>query len=403
MNYIIMFIIISIIFLPGFYVNGILINFIDFAIPISCFYVGIVKMKIIKEQKYLFIYILAMYMSLIVAELLGIRVDVSIILKSTRVLFSIFIYNIIRRYIENDKYDINKVIKLILYSGCASAILGILFFASQINVYRAGQTMYFMGKVMYRAGGVFAEAGTFSLMMSLLTVFAIETFLKSKFRVLSLTCLILCLIGIVISDTRIAFIAITCVLVISLCSIGKIKIKNIVLAVGIIAISLIVYNNNVFLQRYVNERVINTLTGLFMDSSSKNEISSGRFMIWKERIGDYFSSDFIQIVFGKGYKVTEDSLADNNYISAFYNTGIIGGIAFISFWLINVIKLFVRLRGVRDKLIYKIYRNCLIVYLIYMFTCDAMTMVRPFYFFIVISTIYYYYIKSIVEVYNKDN
>ena len=403
MNYIIMFIIISIIFLPGFYVNGILINFIDFAIPISCFYVGIVKMKIIKEQKYLFIYILAMYMSLIVAELLGIRVDVSIILKSTRVLFSIFIYNIIRRYIENDKYDINKVIKLILYSGCASAILGILFFASQINVYRAGQTMYFMGKVMYRAGGVFAEAGTFSLMMSLLTVFAIETFLKSKFRVLSLTCLILCLIGIVISDTRIAFIAITCVLVISLCSIGKIKIKNIVLAVGIIAISLIVYNNNVFLQRYVNERVINTLTGLFMDSSSKNEISSGRFMIWKERIGDYFSSDFIQIVFGKGYKVTEDSLADNNYISAFYNTGIIGGIAFISFWLINVKKLFVRLRGVRDKLIYKIYRNCLIVYLIYMFTCDAMTMVRPFYFFIVISTIYYYYIKSIVEVYNKDN
>jgi hypothetical protein len=309
--------------------------------------------------------------------------------KALRTVFLLFVFPIVTKYASKKKFGKEKFFFSVMLCGIISGVLGIVLFLTQTELYSAGQTMEFMGRVMYRAGGIFAEAGTFALMMAITLLFAIEC-LKAKMHVkLSLLTIVVSAVAIVVSDTRIALLSVAAVTVYAFLAEKRLTAKQLGLMAVAVLVCVLVYGSSSFVQRFINERVLATLSGLFSKSSTVNEISSGRIEIWTDRLKNYASGNALQIIFGNGYKVNdgEAALSDNNYISALYYTGILGFVSFAGYWISNL-RMLKRSKRKQD-LIDKIYRNTTLLLLLYMVTCDAMTMFRPMYLYAAIAAFYY--------------
>lgn len=82
-------------------------------------------------------------------------IDIGVILKFIRLGYIIISYMLVKNLKVSNELEVNKILKCILIGGIISSTLGIIFFIKQDTIYNPSQTMYFAGKVMFRAGGVF--------------------------------------------------------------------------------------------------------------------------------------------------------------------------------------------------------------------------------------------------------
>ena len=388
--------------MPGVYIGDTLVNFIDIFIPIFFIYFFRVKIKLNKIQISLLLYFLAIVASIVLASFYVTDIGIEPLLKSLRLFFAILIYPMmltVHRY-----FTFDKNIKVVLISGIISSIIAIVLFIMQSQLYRPPQTLFWGGKVMYRAGGVFAEPNTLSLMMSLVFVISLECVLDKRMILMAIFAMVMSLVSIVVSDTRIAFFAVVFVSIISLYRRGLLKIRMLIATVLFFCSLLIAYQVNDVFQRFVDQRVLTTINGLVSSHANVNDISSGRLKIWNDQFDDYITSSLDIIVFGNGYKVGDRVLSDNNYLSALYFCGLFGLITFICYWICNI-QLVLNLRRIfRAEFMFRVYSNMIIVYLVFMITCDAMTMSRPLYLLTIYSALACILIKnSKTEKLNKND
>lgn len=214
--------------------------------------------------------------------------------------------------------------------------------------------------------------------------------------VLSVTAMAMSLFSIILSDTRVAVLAIMVVTVISLSRRGIFKTKQLILCLLFFMFLIGFYLSSDLFQRFVNDRLLVTFNSLFeQGSASINDVSSGRLKIWEDRLTAYCSGTLDVILFGTGYKVSDVFLADNNYISVLCCCGLFGAIAFIGYWLSHIQFLLKLKRTYRRDISFRVFSNMLLIFLIFMLTCDAMTMARPLYLFSLYSSITYLWVKNL--------
>lgn len=399
--------ILSFICIPGIKINGVLINFIDILMPIVFIYNMLLK-KISRDKltDIFILYLFIVFTSMILLFVETKYIDISVILKFIRIVYIILSYVLIKNVNIKNQINIQKILKCILIGGIISSVLGIIFFINQNTIYNPSQTMYFYGKVYFRAGGVFKEASTFGCFMSFNIILSLIFIYNDKIYVNKYLCyinIVLSLIGLLISYTRISMISLIIVVFIFCIKKWKIIMRNIAgIIIGLIIITSML-NNNSYYKYFYESRIQPLFT---INKTNVNKISTGRLDIWSENINEFLKSDY-KIVFGSGYKSSVDNqnkinsdIVDNNFISALTQTGIIGLVLFLALNITIFYSLFKKSPYKKNymSIFLDASKYLWLVIFIHMFTCDAFTYYRNVSFlFIMIGldkVMYKQYIKE---------
>lgn len=372
---------------PGIYIGGILVNLTDILVPAVGLYAIRHTLCANRTQKWLLLYIVGIVMSIPVSVFEGISFDIAVIFKAIRMAYLLFLFPTAVEAVRRTDADSDKVVLAVLVNAIISAATGILLFVFQVELYRPAQMMLFLGQMLYRAGGVFADSASFALIMSQLLIFAVECRNSGRHPMISRVAIILTLIGIVLSDSRIAFFAVLIVLGYIWIRDRRFTPKKLIAAFAICALAVLIYSRSSLLQRYLSSRVMSVFMEIFNGSEAANNVSSGRLAIWGEQLKQSFSGDPLQLLFGNGYKSGSAFFSDNNTISALYGTGIFGLVCFSGYWLSHI--WLVRYAHRKASLYAQIGADMLILFYVFMLTGDAMTMYRSMYFFALITGVSY--------------
>ena len=305
-------------------------------------------------------------------------------------LLNILLLSVVVAILSDNLLDnVDALLADIIKFGTVSGIIGIALFFFQSPLYRPPQTFLLNNKLLYRAGGVFAEPLTFAFMMAIVFSTALRCVVNRKYIVNASIAVIVSCISIVFSDSRTGIIAIV-IIVIRVFLPRKLVSKRYVLisSIVIFVITAAFIKNDHMRNSF--SRVVSSLdqiaTANFFNA---DRALSGRLSVWLNRLQDYSKSSFIQLFFGRGYKVNF-AISDNNFISALYYTGLLGLIAFIAYIITLIKTAFGKYFGVESSVASEIYKDLVIISLICMFSSDAMTMSRPMYLISVLSVIIIY-------------
>ena len=286
---------------------------------------------------------------------------------------------------------LSEIIRFILICGIITGVIGIILFVTQSNYLRPPQTME-IGKIIYfRAGGIFQEPTNFANMMCACVIISMMTLVSKKFNLnkYCIVSLIISLICIVISYSRISFIAISlCTfMIIFSSSVNKRKIFIFIMSLGLV---FFVFKDNKFVQEFFYTRIYSVIT---LSENNINEVSSGRISIWKNNLYK-FTSEINILLIGTGYKVSYEKsevmdMSDNNFISILTQTGIIG---FFTFVIMNLSVIVSLIRYKTEIEECEVFRKIIILIFIcnvvHMITVDMITFYRNMSLFFMLLGIY---------------
>lgn len=391
MNFIDKLLLISIIILPGFYLGDNYISFTDFVIPLVFIMCLIENKKLFKlkgENRILGIYILICGISIFFAMIRLSDLCLNGWMKFLRLfylLLVIHITNVMNRKSKNKENNVYELLNVIMKYGIVSGIITIYLFVTQSMLFKPTQQMVFAGRVIYRASGVFGDCQTAGLMMALVFMISFVTLFLTKRRkdiVVPLISMIISFAVIVLSDTRAALFGVFIGVITYFVKTGLLKARTLLLALVGIVLLCVVYINNSYVNRVVNERILPLIIAVFSgDKSSVALLSANRFDIWNSSLKEFWEFDIISMLFGTGYKV-EATTTDNNFVFALINTGIVGLIIFITYW-ISVFK-----NHAIKKTAFSIYKiPVLAMLLLSLLTCDMITLYRPMYLLVLFFSV----------------
>lgn len=381
------FLIVCIIVLPGIYIGDNYISFTDIVIPLI--FLGYKttstsKLTIYKDKVALSAYIFLCAVSIVAACVnLG---DLCIIswLKFFRLLYMLMIGTIVTKCYKRkcDKKEwINKVLEFVMACGVISGIISLILFFTQSTIFKPTQIMLVGGRMMYRASGVYGDAQTQGLMMSIVFAIAVVHLSQKKKKALSVITIIVSLVTIVLSDTRAALFGAVIAVVAYEFKKGKITVKTLGFMICAIAAIVVLYNFNGYFNRVINERMIPLIYAVFSGNrDALTLLSVNRFDIWNEHIYNFSKYSTFQKLIGTGYKV-ELETTDNNFVYALMSTGFLGLISFSFYWFGLYKKYFFK-KQLTDLSIYIF--SLLSAFVLFLVTCDMMTLYRPMYLFMLL-------------------
>lgn len=377
------FLLLSLMVLPGVYIGNTIVNVCDFCIPI-CLIIVLLKsnneFKIVYSNLFLIIYVLIAITSIILASFDADVFFPDLFLKWMRLAIVAMIPCILHFYRLNGlRLNEYQVIKYVIYFATITSILGMLLYFSGSELYQPPQEISLLdGEIGKRAGGVFADPATFSLILlfgftlNCLVIIEIRNVKKIFFATL-----ILIVAGICIATNRTAIISIFIVFMLLFVREKiKVKLKIIFLLLGlVIAVLLLFYYNESFQYIIMTRFLIIDTASSYIDW---NDVLAGRLNLWISAIDSFLDwNDLRTFLWGTGYKFVLDNsnnfMSDNNFISAFLSTGLLGGITYICWWgaLINEI-----LKIDKSKIYNMAIPYFFIIFLIFSFLGDALTMYR---------------------------
>ncbi len=376
------FLIIAIVALPGVYVAGELIHFVDVLLPLVFLKYFLLKRRRILLKPWhrnLFLtgYVIFALFSIIMASVMGESGIITALMKWLRLFYILPVIYIARNYRIAEGPAEQGIIKATLLCGIATALLGIILFILQSPLYQSTQTMRFMGKVMHRAGGIFKDAGSFSFMLVLIIALGMECLKYSRMLFLSAMAIGVSLVGIVLSYNRTAFLAILVLAAEWGFEQKQIHKKELLLIMGATTGLVIACICSPFVQSFLADRIM----PLFSLAANYNKttaiaLSSGRLTLWTNQLAEFQSSGFFKIIWGCGYKIGLGAISDNNFLSVLFSTGLSGLVCFLIFW-IREGKYIISHR--KMNFMSGTAFHFLSVVLVYMIFADAMTMSRPIY------------------------
>ena len=328
---------------PGVYIGDVLLNVCDVYIPVLLLYFLIAHKltywHMNNPVRFLSFYAGVAILSICIASVGMGAIQWSALLKWLRLLYLPSIYIVAVHLI--DRKQIGACLNNIVILGGCTALLGIILYIQQSEWYRAPQTMISLtGKIVYRAGGVFAEPGQFSLM--LLIVFIIANVMWTsggRYRFLYVAVMLLCLWGLMVTYSRIGIIALMLFFLYRICiswlMSWRARVKMLVGIAVLVALACSFYQFNEEAAYIIDERVLP-----LMEISSQAELadlSAGRANTWSDNLTHFLYQEQEYWLFGRGYKIEEYNIGsysiDNNFLYALLHTGFIGGGVFALFWI----------------------------------------------------------------------
>lgn len=377
---VLLFLIFCIVTGPGIYIGTNLITPTDIAIPLLSFFICKKKMIVYKIQKRMIVYVFSIAISLMIGIVFDNGIGVGSFLKAIRVFYVMLIPSIVGKCLDRYQISEETMIKETLVLGSISGIIGIMLFYAQSTIYQAPEMFIFFGKYIHRAGGVFAEANYFGIMMAILIAVAFECIVK-KFQIfLSIITICVCGLGLVFSDSRTALLSLIIVVLTKFSNIKK-KENFFALFKGL-SIAWLLYLFVPYVNAFINNRIISAFIG-YKNGVDINSISSGRIDNWVSSIKSFGNNSILEIIFGTGYKSeTTNVLMDNSYVSTVMTLGLFGVVAFLILWG-YLIECF----GKESKeLIVLAYKDVVVIFLVSMLFLDTMTMSRCVYLLVLFYT-----------------
>ena len=370
---------------PGVYIGDVLLNVCDVYIPVLLLYFLIAHKltywHMNNPVRFLSFYAGVAILSICIASVGMGAIQWSALLKWLRLLYLPSIYIVAVHLI--DRKQIGACLNNIVILGGCTALLGIILYIQQSEWYRAPQTMISLtGKIVYRAGGVFAEPGQFSLM--LLIVFIIANVMWTsggRYRFLYVAVMLLCLWGLMVTYSRIGIIALMLFFLYRICiswlMSWRARVKMLVGIAVLVALACSFYQFNEEAAYIIDERVLP-----LMEISSQAELadlSAGRADTWSDNLTHFLYQEQEYWLFGRGYKIEEYNIGsysiDNNFLYALLHTGFIGGGVFALFWMCLLYDTLYK-RFDKTDLFAIIMGGCTLALFLYCLTADAVTMYR---------------------------
>lgn len=370
---------------PGVYIGDVLLNVCDVYIPVLLLYFLIAHKltywHMNNPVRFLSFYAGVAILSICIASVGMGAIQWSALLKWLRLLYLPSIYIVAVHLI--DRKQIGACLNNIVILGGCTALLGIILYIQQSEWYRAPQTMISLtGKIVYRAGGVFAEPGQFSLM--LLIVFIIANVMWTsggRYRFLYVAVMLLCLWGLMVTYSRIGIIALMLFFLYRICiswlMSWRARVKMLVGIAVLVALACSFYQFNEEAAYIIDERVLP-----LMEISSQAELadlSAGRADTWSDNLTHFLYQEQEYWLFGRGYKIEEYNIGsysiDNNFLYALLHTGFIGGGVFALFWMCLLYDTLYKHFDKTD-LFAIIMGGCTLALFLYCLTADAVTMYR---------------------------
>ena len=369
---------------PGVYIGNVILNVCDVYIPLLFLYLTMNTRTIYRMNKtiiFLCLYAVVAFLSLFIASIDLDGIQWIAFLKWLRLLYLPMIYIIAINMLHRGEH-LDYLNTIIMLGGC-TAILGIILYMQQSEWYRAPQIMVSLtGEVVYRAGGVFAEPGHFSFVLTLSFIVAnVMLSVCGRYRFLYVAAMLLCLWAIMQTYNRTCIISLFAFFLYRLCTSLMAswwyRVKALVGGLVIVALFFSLYHLNEDVEYLVDTRVVPLI-----EISSRTEasaLSAGRADTWEDNLTHFLYHESDHWLFGRGYKIEEHNIGiyptDNNFLSALLNTGAIGAVVFLFFW---VFLLYDCLFRYFDKTNTRslIMGGCTIVLFLYCLTSDAMTMYR---------------------------
>ena len=370
---------------PGVYIGDVLLNVCDVYIPVLLLYFLIAHKltywHMNNPVRFLSFYAGVAILSICIASVGMGAIQWSALLKWLRLLYLPSIYIVAVHLI--DRKQIGACLNNIVILGGCTALLGIILYIQQSEWYRAPQTMISLtGKIVYRAGGVFAEPGQFSLM--LLIVFIIANVMWTsggRYRFLYVAVMLLCLWGLMVTYSRIGIIALMLFFLYRICiswlMSWRARVKMLVGIAVLVALACSFYQFNEEAAYIIDERVLP-----LMEISSQAELadlSAGRANTWSDNLTHFLYQEQEYWLFGRGYKIEEYNIGsysiDNNFLYALLHTGFIGGGVFALFWMCLLYDTLYK-RFDKTDLFAIIMGGCTLALFLYCLTADAVTMYR---------------------------
>lgn len=379
------FLMICIIVLPGIYIGDNYISFTDIVIPLIFLeykIANISKLTLHKDKLALCVYVFLCALSIIAASINSGDLYIISWLKFFRLLYMLMVSFIATKMYKkkNDKTDwIECVLEYVMICGTVSGIISMILFFSQSTIFNPTQIMLVGGRIMYRASGVYGDAQTQGLMMSVVFVIALICFSQNKKKLLAVMTMAVSLVVIVLSDTRAALFGTIIAIIAYEFKRKKITVKSLGFLVFTLVAIIILYNYSGYFNRVINERMLPLIQAVFSgDRTAVALLSVNRFDIWNNHLQNFSQYSVFQKLIGSGYKV-EVETTDNNFVYALMTTGYLGFISFSAYW-IGLYKKYLFQKHLISLSIY-IY-SFLSAFILFLFTCDMMTLYRPMYLFI---------------------
>lgn len=364
---------------PGMYLSGNLITPTDILLPVMFLFNINRKLKVHKIQKYIGLYIIAIILSLMVGVIFNNGIGFSSWLKAIRFSYVLMIPIIVVRYLDVDDYKEDKILLCILLSGLISGLIAIVLFLTNSDMYEAPEMFIFFGRYIHRAGGVFAEANYFGVMMTIIIISAVECITRKKYLVISIFVVLICGSGLIFSDSRSALLSLILALIFRFANLKKNK--NIKFLFGILVVSVICYFYIPIFNSFINNRILSMFTD-YRNGVNVNSISSGRINNWRSILLNNKNNNVIEILFGTGYKSQNlNAIVDNSYLSTMVTLGIFGFYSFARLWfyLLRFVSKFSK-----KYVLPCILKSIVVVFIITMIFLDTMTMVRCIYLLVLI-------------------
>ena len=369
---------------PGVYLGDTLLNFCDIYIPALFLYLVINKKityRMNRTIQCLCLYTGVALLSLVIASIdLG-GIQWAALLKWLRLLYLPLVYIIAVRELDRGQLW-NCMSTIVLLGGC-TALFGTVLYMQQSEWYRPPQTMISLaGEIVYRAGGVFAEPGHFSFVLLISFIIAnVMWSVNVRHRLLYAVVMIFCIWAIMTTYNRTAIIALGFFFLYRFCVLWTIsaraRVKALMGGTILIAILFSFYQINEDVEYLVDARVLPLI-----EVSSQAEmaaLSAGRADTWENNLTHFSYQEPEHWLFGRGYKIEEYNIGeysiDNNFVSALLNTGVIGGISFLIFWIFLLYDSFGRWFD-KSNSVAVIMGGEIIVLFLYCLTSDAVTMYR---------------------------
>lgn len=369
---------------PGVYLGDTLLNFCDIYIPTLFLYLVINKKITYRMNRTILclcLYTGVALLSLVIASIDFGEIQWAALLKWLRLLYLPLIYFISTQLL--DRGQLWGGLNTIGLLGGSTALFGLVLYMQQSEWYRAPQTMISLtGEIVYRAGGVFAEPGHFSFV--LMISFIISNMMWSgsaKYCLLHIAVMFLSLWAIMLTYNRTAIIALVIFFLyrfcISLAASWLTRVKAFMVGVVLVVLSFSLYQINEDVEYLIDARVLPLIE--ISSQAEMSDLSAGRADTWENNLTHFSYQESEHWLFGRGYKIEDYNIGiysiDNNFLSALLNTGVIGGVIFLLFWIFLLYDALGRYFDKRAPLAI-VMGGCTVVLFLYCLTSDAVTMYR---------------------------
>ena len=369
---------------PGVYLGDTLLNFCDIYIPTLFLYLVINKKityRMNRTIQCLCLYTGVALLSLVIASIdLG-GIQWAALLKWLRLLYLPLIYIIATQLL--DRGQLWGGLNTIGLLGGSTALFGLVLYMQQSEWYRAPQTMISLtGEIVYRAGGVFAEPGQFSFVLVISFIVSNMVWSGSgKYRLLHLAVMFLSLWAIMLTYSRASIIALLTFFLyrfcISFAASWLTRVKAFMVGVVLVVLSFSLYQINEDVEYLIDARVLPLIE--ISSQAEMSDLSAGRADTWENNLTHFSYQESEHWLFGRGYKIEDYNIGvysiDNNFLSALLNTGVIGGVIFLLFWIFLLYDALGRYFDKRAPLTI-VMGGCTVVLFLYCLTSDAVTMYR---------------------------